>query len=62
MYAGPFNKPLENESFLIESSLPIVPGKFLAIASMKHIAAYSPPLSIKSPIEIYSSTYLSINL
>ena len=40
----------------------MVPGRFLAIESIRHIAPYSPPLIIKSPIDISSSTYLSINL
>ena len=44
------------------SLLPKAPGIFLATASIKHTAANSPPLITKSPIEISSSTYESINL
>ena len=62
MKTSPFNKPFEKVSFKYESLFPKVPGRYLDIASTRHIAAYSPPLKIKSPIDISSSTYLSIIL
>ena len=61
VYECPFSIPLEKVSFETEPGFPRVPGRILIMESINDNAAISPPLITKSPNEISSSTYLSIN-
>ena len=59
---GPLRRPSLNESCSTDFSLPITPEINLENESINVNAANSPPLKIKSPTEISSSTYCDINL
>ncbi len=57
VYCGCFSRFLLKVSFVAESAQPRTPGNKRVIESITTMAASSPPVRIKSPMEISSSTY-----